>query len=93
VTRGELFDPHALQIECWRNGERMQHGNTADLIFPVDVLIEYLSRYMTLEPGDVIATGTPSGSGAFRTPPTWLERGDEIRIRIEGIGDLVHGIG
>lgn len=93
VTRDELPDPHALALDCWLNGTHMQHGNTADLIFPVDVLIAYITRYMPLEPGDVIATGTPSGSGAFRTPPVWLRRGDEIRMRIEGIGDLVHGIG
>ena len=70
----------------------MQHGNTADMLFPVARLIEYLSAFMTLEPGDVIATGTPAGIGAFRTPPVWLQPGDHIRMEISHIGVLEHEI-
>jgi 2-keto-4-pentenoate hydratase/2-oxohepta-3-ene-1,7-dioic acid hydratase in catechol pathway len=75
------------------NGERMQHGHTADMIFPVDRLIEYVTQFMTLEPGDVIATGTPAGVGAFRRPPVWLQPGDRIRMEISRIGVLEHRIG
>jgi len=93
VTRDEVPDPQALELSCWLNGERMQHASTADMIFPVDTLIEYISSFMTLEPGDVIATGTPSGVGAFRTPPVWLKRGDRLRLEVERVGILEHGIG
>jgi len=93
VTADEIPDPQALEIFSFLNGEQMQHGNTADMLFPVDRLIEYISGHMTLEPGDVIATGTPAGSGAFRKPPIWLKAGDRIRIEISGIGTLEHDIG
>lgn len=93
VTRDEVPDPQALELACFVNGEAMQHGSTADMIFPVDVLIEYLSRFMTLEPGDVIATGTPAGIGAFRKPPVWLQPGDRVRIEISRVGILEHAIG
>jgi 2-keto-4-pentenoate hydratase/2-oxohepta-3-ene-1,7-dioic acid hydratase in catechol pathway len=63
------------------------------MLFPVDRLIEYISGYITLEPGDVIATGTPAGIGAFRKPPVWLQPGDHIEMSIEGIGRLEHRIG
>lgn len=92
VTPDELGEPWNLDIRCWLNDALVQEGNTADLIFPVPALIAHLSRYMTLEPGDVIATGTPSGSGAFRNPPLWLKSGDRLRIEIPGIGVLEHGI-
>ena len=65
----------------------------SDMIFPVDRLIEYVTQFMTLEPGDVLATGTPAGVGAFRKPPVWLQPGDRVRIEIERIGALEHGIG
>jgi 2-keto-4-pentenoate hydratase/2-oxohepta-3-ene-1,7-dioic acid hydratase in catechol pathway len=93
VTKDEVPDPQALEVRCFVNNEEMQHGRTADMIFPVDRLIEYISQFMTLEPGDVIATGTPAGVGAFRKPPVWLQPGDRIRIEISGIGVLEHGIG
>ncbi len=93
VTRDEVPDPQALELSCWLNGERMQHASTAGMIFPVDVLIAYVSRFMTLEPGDVLATGTPSGVGAFRTPPVWLKAGDRLRLEVERVGVLEHGIG
>ena len=93
VTADEIRDPQTLELACFVNGEPMQHGRTADMLFPVDRLIEYLSGFMTLEPGDVIATGTPSGIGAFRDPPVWLKPGDRVRMEISGIGALEHDIG
>ncbi|NKC30768.1 fumarylacetoacetate hydrolase family protein [Falsiroseomonas selenitidurans] len=92
VTPEEVGEPWALELRCWLNEELVQHGNTRDLIFPVATLIAHLSRFMTLEPGDVIATGTPAGSGAFRTPPRWLRSGDRLRMEIARIGVLEHGI-
>jgi 2-keto-4-pentenoate hydratase/2-oxohepta-3-ene-1,7-dioic acid hydratase in catechol pathway len=92
VTADELGEPWSLDLRCWLNGELVQQGNTRDLIFPVATLIAHLSRYMTLLPGDIIATGTPSGSGAFRKPPVWLQDGDLMRLEVEGIGVLEHRI-
>jgi 2-keto-4-pentenoate hydratase/2-oxohepta-3-ene-1,7-dioic acid hydratase in catechol pathway len=93
VTRDEIPDPQDLRLRTWVNGEMVQDGNTHDMIFTVAVLIEYISRYMTLEPGDVIATGTPAGVGAFRKPPLWLQPGDRVKLEIERIGVLEHSIG
>jgi 2-keto-4-pentenoate hydratase/2-oxohepta-3-ene-1,7-dioic acid hydratase in catechol pathway len=93
TTADEIPDPQTLEITCQVNGEVMQRGRTSEMIFSVDRLIEYISRFVTLEPGDVIATGTPAGVGAFRKPPVWLAPGDRIRIEISGIGVLEHSIG
>lgn len=93
VTADEIPDPQDLEIRSFVNDTPMQHGNTADMLFPVDRLIEYISGFVTLEPGDVIATGTPAGSGAFRKPPVWLMPGDRVRIEVQRIGTLEHGIG
>jgi 2-keto-4-pentenoate hydratase/2-oxohepta-3-ene-1,7-dioic acid hydratase in catechol pathway len=93
VTKDEIPDPQALDVACFVNGEPMQHGNTRDMIFPVARLIEYITQFMTLEPGDVIATGTPAGVGAFRKPPVWLKPGDRVRIEISQVGVLEHAIG
>ena len=93
ITADEIADPQALDIKSFVNDVPMQHGNTADMLFPVDRIIEYVSQYITLEPGDVIATGTPAGSGAFRDPPIWLKPGDRVRIEISQIGTLEHSIG
>ena len=93
VTRDEIPDPQALRLRTWLNDELVQDGNTHDMIFDVAGLIEYISRYMTLEPGDVVATGTPAGVGAFRKPPRYLAPGDRVRLEISGIGVLEHGIG
>ena len=93
VTRDEIPDPQALRLRTWVNDELMQDGNTHDMIVDVAGLIEYISRYMTLEPGDVLATGTPAGVGAFRKPPRYLAPGDRVRLEISGIGVLAHGIG
>ncbi len=89
----EVGEPWRLAVRCTLNGEAVQEGSTADMIFPVPALIAHLSRYLTLHPGDLIATGTPAGSGAFRTPPRWLKPGDRLRIEIERVGVLEHSIG
>ncbi|WP_424136762.1 fumarylacetoacetate hydrolase family protein [Roseomonas chloroacetimidivorans] len=92
TTPEEAGEPWNMDLRCWLNDELVQEGNTRDLIFPVTTLIAHLSRYMTLMPGDVIATGTPAGSGAFRTPPRWLRSGDRLRIEVGRVGVLEHGI-
>ena len=88
VTADELGDGAGLGVRTWVNGEKMQDGTTSDLIFSVAALVSYISRYMTLEPGDVIATGTPAGVGAFRKPPLFLKAGDRVKLEIDRIGEL-----
>ncbi len=88
VDAQELRDPQRLEISLRLNGVEKQHSNTAQMIFPIPRLIAELSRGMTLEPGDVIATGTPAGVGFARTPPEFLQDGDEMEVAIEGIGVL-----
>ena len=88
VTADEVVDPHALDISIAINGEVLQHSNTSDLIFKIPELIAFLSSVFTLEPGDVIATGTPSGVGFARKPPRWLRPGDEVIVHVEGLGEL-----
>lgn len=93
VTADELPDGVAgLTLTTRLNGELMQEGNTDLLIFSVVRLIEILSEAMTLEPGDVVATGTPSGVGSARTPPVWLKSGDQVEIEVAGIGRLVNSV-
>ena len=93
VSADEIPDPQALRVRSWVNEVLMQDASTADMLFPVAELIAYLSRFMTLEPGDVIATGTPAGIGAFRKPPQWLQPGDRVRAEVSGIGALMTTIG
>jgi 2-keto-4-pentenoate hydratase/2-oxohepta-3-ene-1,7-dioic acid hydratase in catechol pathway len=88
VTADEIPDPQALRIRCHVNGETLQDANTARMIHGVAALIAFASRYMTLEPGDIIATGTPAGVGVFRKPPRFLADGDVVVVEIEGIGRL-----
>lgn len=88
VTADEIKDPHALDISLEIAGERLQHSNTRELIFRIPELIEHLSQVVTLEPGDVVATGTPSGVGFARKPPRYLKAGEEVVIRIDRIGEL-----
>lgn len=88
VTADEGLDPHNLPIRCILNGETMQDSTTRQFIFGVPEVIAYLSRVMTLEVGDLIFTGTPPGVGFARKPPVFLKDGDEVEIRIEGIGSL-----
>jgi len=92
VTADEIADPHNLSISLTLSGERMQDSNTSNLIFKIPQLIAHLSSVFTLEPGDLIATGTPAGVGYARKPPRYLQPGDEVRIRIEGIGELVNPV-
>ena len=88
VTTHVITDPHKLAIKLTLNGEIMQDSNTDQLIFGVPRLIEFLSQTITLEPGDVIATGTPAGVGFARKPPVFLKPGDEMEVLIEGMGGL-----
>jgi 2-keto-4-pentenoate hydratase/2-oxohepta-3-ene-1,7-dioic acid hydratase in catechol pathway len=86
VTRDEVADPHSLALRCWVNGTLKQEGNTRNLIFDIPAIIEWLSLGLTLLPGDIIATGTPSGVGFARTPPEYLWPGDIVACEVEGIG-------
>lgn len=88
VTRDEITDVEALLLETRLNGEVMQSSSTGDLIFDIPTLIEYCSSFTRLQPGDVIATGTPGGVGAARTPPVWMKPGDTIEVSISEIGVL-----
>jgi 2-keto-4-pentenoate hydratase/2-oxohepta-3-ene-1,7-dioic acid hydratase in catechol pathway len=88
VTADEIPDPHNLEISLTINGERLQHSNTRELIFRIPELIAYLSSVFTLEPGDIISTGTPSGVGFSHNPPRWLRPGDEVVVKVQGLGEL-----
>ena len=88
VTTDVIPDPHKLSIKLVLNGQTMQDSNTDQLIFGVPELIEFLTESITLEPGDVIATGTPPGVGFARKPPVFLKPGDQMEVLIEGIGGL-----
>ncbi|MGH7780436.1 MAG: fumarylacetoacetate hydrolase family protein [Candidatus Binataceae bacterium] len=88
VTADELGDPHTLGIRCLVNGELRQNSNTKNLVFGVFDEIAYLTQAMTLEPGDVLFTGTPGGVGAASKPPRWLKEGDRVRVEIDGIGAI-----
>jgi 2-keto-4-pentenoate hydratase/2-oxohepta-3-ene-1,7-dioic acid hydratase in catechol pathway len=92
VTADEIEDPHQLAISLTLSGEVMQDSNTSNLIFKIPYLIAYLSSVFTLEPGDIIATGTPAGVGFARKPPRYLKPGDEVSIRIARIGELVNPV-
>lgn len=88
VTAEEIEDPQALEVSCRVNGELRQRASTADMIFGVAELISYISRGITLEPGDVIATGTPAGVGMSMDPPSYLAAGDVVDVTVSGIGTL-----
>jgi 2-keto-4-pentenoate hydratase/2-oxohepta-3-ene-1,7-dioic acid hydratase in catechol pathway len=88
VSADEIEDPHNLNLSLTLNGETMQSSNTRELIFKIPETIEFLSSVMTLEPGDVVLTGTPAGVGFSRKPPRWLLPGDEVVVRVEGLGEL-----
>ena len=92
VSRDDILDPQALPIRAILNGETVQESTTANMIFGVADVIAYVTRTITLEPGDLIATGTPAGVGAFRDPPLFMRAGDEITIEIEGIGSLTNPV-
>jgi len=88
TTRDEISDPQSLSISARVNGTTLQDSNTSRMIFGVAALIEFISASITLEPGDIIATGTPEGVGVFRTPPIFLKPGDIVEIEIEKLGLL-----
>lgn len=92
ATKDEIPDPHNLRIQFRLNGETMQDSNTNQLIFKIPELVEYLSRSITLEPGDIIATGTPPGVGFARKPPVFLKDGDVCEVEIEGLGILINPV-
>ena len=92
VSRDEIGDPQRLDDRFSLNGIEKQHGNTADMIFPVAAIVAELSKGMTLLPGDVIATGTPAGVGFARTPPEFLTDGDVMEVEIERIGMLRNAV-
>jgi len=92
VTRDEISDPHDLRLSLDLNGETMQDSNTGNMIFKIPYLISYLSQSMTLEPGDILSTGTPAGIGASRTPPVFLKPGDTVSVTVERIGTLTNSV-
>ena len=88
VTKDEVPDPHSLDITCILNGKVVQHSNTMHLLFGVPFLVSFLSRSITLLPGDIISTGTPGGVGYYRKPQLFLKPGDTVQVEIERIGIL-----
>lgn len=92
VTADEVPDPHQLDIRCTVNGEVLQNSNTRNLICKIPDLIAYISRLATLEPGDIIATGTPAGVGMGRRPPVWLQPGDVVTVEVQNIGALTNRV-
>jgi 2-keto-4-pentenoate hydratase/2-oxohepta-3-ene-1,7-dioic acid hydratase in catechol pathway len=92
VTSDEVADPTVLTLTTRVNGEIMQEGRVADLLFDIPALMEYCSTFTQLLPGDVIATGTPGGVGAARTPPQWLKAGDSVEVDIPGVGLLINPV-
>jgi 2,4-didehydro-3-deoxy-L-rhamnonate hydrolase len=92
VPREEIADPQQLGIRCIVNGEALQDSSTAQMIFSVAEIIAYVTRVITLEPGDLIATGTPAGVGVFRDPKVLLKDGDEVSVEIDGVGTLTNPV-
>ena len=92
VPREEIADPQDLAIRCVVNGETLQDSSTKEMVFSVAEIIAYVSRVITLEPGDLIATGTPAGVGIFRDPKILLKDGDEVTVEIEGLGALTNPV-
>ena len=92
VTRGEIADGEELTLETRLNGQVMQRTTTASMIFSIPVLIEYISTFTSLQPGDVIVTGTPGGVGAKRSPPVWMKPGDRVEVEVSKVGLLSNSI-
>jgi 2-keto-4-pentenoate hydratase/2-oxohepta-3-ene-1,7-dioic acid hydratase in catechol pathway len=90
VTKDEVPDPQALRLTLDLNGSRMQAGNTSTMIFSVAHLVSYISRFMTLMPGDVVTTGTPPGVGMARNPRVFLKAGDQLTLTVDGLGEQRH---
>ncbi|MEM7334485.1 MAG: fumarylacetoacetate hydrolase family protein [Chloroflexota bacterium] len=93
VTADDVSDPHNLALSTWVNGEKRQDSNTNDLLFNIPYLIHYISQYFTLQPGDVISTGTPEGVVLGMSPQNWLVSGDEVTVEVEGLGQLTNVMG
>jgi 2-keto-4-pentenoate hydratase/2-oxohepta-3-ene-1,7-dioic acid hydratase in catechol pathway len=93
VTADEIPPDTKMTLSCRLNGERMQHATTEQMIFKIPKILEYVSTWTTLAPGDVIVTGTPGGVGARRTPPVWMKPGDKIEVEIDKVGILENTIG
>ena len=92
VPAAEVPDPQALPIRAILNGEVLQDSNTSNMIFGVAEIVSFVSQAITLEPGDLIITGTPAGVGAFRDPKIWLKAGDEITIEIDGVDSITNPV-
>src|SRR5436190_13567215 len=92
VPASDVPDPQALPIRAILNGQTMQDSNTSNQIFGVAEVVSFVSQAITLEPGDLIITGTPAGVGAFRDPPAWMQPGDEITVEIDGLGSITHPV-
>jgi 2-keto-4-pentenoate hydratase/2-oxohepta-3-ene-1,7-dioic acid hydratase in catechol pathway len=92
VLPDEIPDPATLRVRSFVNGEPRQNAPTSEMLFPVPGMVEFLSRYVTLEPGDVISTGTPAGCGTFRQPPLWLRPGDTVDVEVDQIGRLTNPV-
>jgi 2-keto-4-pentenoate hydratase/2-oxohepta-3-ene-1,7-dioic acid hydratase in catechol pathway len=92
VTVDELGDASNLELATYVNGEQLQQGNTSQWLFSVATIIEFLSAHLTLEPGDVITTGTPAGVAAFRDPPPYLKPGDEVTVEVERVGRVTNPV-
>ena len=92
TTTDEVADPEALELRTWVNGELRQDSSTSNLVFGVEHLVDWISQTITLEPGDLILTGTPAGVGMAMDPPQFLQSGDVVRIEIEGLGAIEHAI-
>ena len=90
VTADEVGNPNTLKIRAWLNGELRQDSNTCDMVFSVEEIVSYVSRYLTLEPGDIISTGTPEGVIFGDDPPVWLKDGDEVAVEVERLGYLTN---
>ncbi len=93
VTADEIAPGSVLTLSCRLNGREMQHADTGMMIFKIPRLIEYISTFTTLAPGDVIVTGTPGGVGARRNPPLWMKPGDTVEVEIDKVGTLINTIG
>jgi 2-keto-4-pentenoate hydratase/2-oxohepta-3-ene-1,7-dioic acid hydratase in catechol pathway len=93
VTAEEISPGATMTLSCRLNGERMQHATTEQMIFKIPKIIEYVSTWTTLAPGDVLVTGTPGGVGARRTPPIWMKPGDKVEVEIDKVGILENTIG
>jgi len=92
VTTDEIGDPHALGIRCFLNGASVQDSNTAQMVFKTEAIVAWISKFVTLLPGDVILTGTPPGVGCFRKPPLFLKPGDVVTCEIDGIGAITNTV-